>query len=72
MAAQPKLLDRIENDIYRVGILAIIVLVIAYILIAIVDGLVKTFGSLSVGIAIGVVVGAILMHVYHTKVRSTP
>ncbi|MFA5310252.1 MAG: hypothetical protein WC386_00970 [Candidatus Paceibacterota bacterium] len=68
---QPKPFEGFENAFYRCAILIAVGLVIVWFFLSVLEAMAKTFSSMAVGIGIGIMVGAVLMHFYHVK-KVTP
>ncbi|MFA5197792.1 MAG: hypothetical protein WC437_05240 [Patescibacteria group bacterium] len=60
-----------EHAFYKGAIIVAIGLVIVWLFLSVLEAMIRTFSSIAVGIAVGIMIGAVLMHFYHVKV-STP
>ncbi|MFA5169447.1 MAG: hypothetical protein WC386_03135 [Candidatus Paceibacterota bacterium] len=67
---QPKLVDKIEALAFRILIIAIMLGIAGWIIVATLNGLKEVFGNLWMGIIIGFVIGLAMMYFYIIKIRN--
>lgn len=57
-----------EHAFFKGAIIVAIGLIIVWLFLSVLEAMIRTFSSMAVGIAVGIMIGAVLMHYYHAKI----